>query len=67
MIPVKNALIYVLDAVTSSGILKAKQKLGVTFDSDKLGRHLFYQIFKTDYVQCQCWTVLAGLDAAATS
>ena len=25
-----------LDAVTSSGILKAKQKLGVTFNSDKL-------------------------------
>ena len=28
---------YVIDAVTSSGILKAKQKLGVTFNSDKLG------------------------------
>ena len=28
---------YVLDAATSSGILKAKQKLGVTFNSDKLG------------------------------
>ena len=28
---------YILDAVTSSGILKAKQKLGVTFNSDKLG------------------------------
>ena len=27
----------ILDAVTSSGILKAKQKLGVTFNSDKLG------------------------------
>ena len=25
------------DAATSSGILKAKQKLGVTFNSDKLG------------------------------
>ena len=25
--------IYLLDAVTSSGILKAKQKLGVTFNS----------------------------------
>ena len=25
---------YVLDAVTSSGILKAKQKLGVTFNFD---------------------------------
>ena len=28
---------YLLDAVTSSGILKAKQKLGRTFNSDKLG------------------------------
>ena len=28
---------FILDAVTSSGILKAKQKLGVTFNSDKLG------------------------------
>jgi hypothetical protein len=26
---------YLLDAVTSSGILKAKQKLGVTFNFDK--------------------------------
>ena len=26
-----------LDAATSSGILKAKQKLGVTFNFDKLG------------------------------
>ena len=28
---------FLLDAATSSGILKAKQKLGVTFNSDKLG------------------------------
>ena len=28
---------YVLDAATLSGILKAKQKLGVTFNFDKLG------------------------------
>ena len=28
---------WIIDAVTSSGILKAKQKLGVTFNSDKLG------------------------------
>ena len=28
---------YILDAATSSGILKAKQKLGRTFDSDNLG------------------------------
>ena len=30
-------LMYTLDAVTSSGILKARQKLGITFNSDKLG------------------------------
>ena len=28
---------YILVAVGSSGILKGKQKLGVTFNSDKLG------------------------------
>ena len=28
---------YILVAVRSSGILKGKQKLGVTFNSDKLG------------------------------
>ena len=28
---------YILDAVGSSGILKGKQKLGVIFNSDKLG------------------------------
>ena len=28
---------YILDAVGSSRILKGKQKLGLTFDSDKLG------------------------------
>ena len=28
---------YNLVAVTLSGILKAKQKLGITFNSDKLG------------------------------
>ena len=32
-----DKVIYVLAAVTSSGILKAKQKLGITFNSDKLG------------------------------
>ena len=35
----KNGTISLIDAVTSSGILKAKQKLGVTFNSDKLERH----------------------------
>ena len=33
----KNTYCCVLDAVTSSGILKAQQKLGVTFNPDKLG------------------------------
>jgi hypothetical protein len=28
---------YILVVVTSSGILKAKQKIGITFNSDKLG------------------------------
>ena len=37
---------YTLDAVTSSGILKAKQKLGRTFDSDKLGGIAFTKISK---------------------
>ena len=37
-------LIGVLDAATSSGILKAKQKLGRTFNSDKLGGIAFTKI-----------------------
>ena len=32
-----NSTMYLLDAVGSSAILKGKQKLGVTFNSDKLG------------------------------
>ena len=43
-----------LVAVTSSGILKAKQKLGVTFNFDKqesARRHWFNEIFKNDNVQ----------------
>ena len=35
-----------LVAVRSSGILKAKQKLGVTFNSDKLGSIDFTKISK---------------------
>ena len=31
----KQTAIDIIDAVTSSGILKAKQKLGVTFNFDK--------------------------------
>ena len=37
---------YILVAVTSSGILKAKQKLGVTFNSDELGSIDFTKISK---------------------
>ena len=37
---------YILDAVMSSGILKAKQKLGRTFNSDKLGSIAFTKISK---------------------
>ena len=32
-----NYVLYLLVAVTSSGILKEKQNLGVTFNSNKLG------------------------------
>ena len=34
---IRSGWYYIVDAVTSSGILKAKQKLGVTFSSDALG------------------------------
>ena len=37
---------YLLDAVTLSGILKAKQKLGRTFNSNKLGGIVFTKISK---------------------
>ena len=37
---------YTLDAATSSGILKAKQKLGRTFNADKLGGIAFTKILK---------------------
>ena len=44
---------YILDAATSSGILKAKQKLGVTFNSDKLHyeKKLTKNIRPTDILQ----------------
>ena len=38
--------IYILFAVSLSGILKAKQKLGITFNSDKLGGIDFTKISK---------------------
>ena len=34
---VEEVITYIVVAVGSSGILKGKQKLGVTFNSDKLG------------------------------
>ena len=37
---------YLLDATTSSGILKLKQKLGRTLNSDKLGGIAFTKISK---------------------
>ena len=37
---------YILVAVTLSGILKAKQKLGVTFNSDIARRHCFKKFSK---------------------
>ena len=49
-----------LDAVTSSGILKAKQKLGVTFHSDKLGGIDFTKFSKLSMCSAgagRCWLV----------
>ena len=37
---------YLLDAATSSGVLKAMQKLGRTFNSDKQGGSAFTKISK---------------------
>ena len=37
---------YVVDAVESSGILKAKQKLGVTFNFDKQDIIVFTKFYK---------------------
>ena len=42
----KIAGAYIVDAATSSGILKAMQKLGGTFNSDKLGGIAFTKISK---------------------
>ena len=51
---------YRLDAVTSSGILKAKQKLGVNFNSDKLGGIDFTKFSKLRMCSAgagRCWLV----------
>ena len=44
---------YILDVVTSSGILKAKQKLGRTFNSDKLGGIALTKISKLTMCSAQ--------------
>ena len=49
-----------LDAATLSGILKAKQKLGVTFNSDKLGGIDFTKFSKLSMCSAgagRCWLV----------
>ena len=59
----KDAGTYILDAATSSGILKAKQKLGVTyvtFNSDKLGGIDFTKFSKLSMCSVgagRCWLV----------
>ena len=50
--------------VTSSGILKAKQKLGRTFNSDKLGGIAFTKISKLTMCIVQC---LGGSPGHCTS
>ena len=54
------SLMPVVDAVTSSGILKAKQTLGVTFHSDKLGGIDFTKFSKLSMCSAgagRCWLV----------
>jgi len=49
-----------VDAATSSGILKSKQKLGVTFNSDKLGGIDFTKFSKLSMCSAGagwCWLV----------
>ena len=46
-----QVIMYVLDAVGSSGILKGKQKLGVTFNFDKQDIIDFMKFSKMDSVQ----------------
>ena len=57
---VSGYLFSSLDAVRSSGILKAKQKLGVTFNSDKLGGIYFTKFSKLSMCSAgagRCWLV----------
>ena len=58
-----EAEIYLLVTARSSGFLKAKQKLGVTFNSDKLGGIDFTKFSKLSMCSAgagRCWPVLAG-------
>ena len=54
------SLLCIIDAAMSSGILKAKQKLGVTFNSDKLGGFDFTKFSKLSMCSAsagRCWLV----------
>ena len=53
---------YLVDAVGSSRILKGKQKIGLTFESDKLGVIDFTKLSKLTMCSAgagRCW--LAGM------
>ena len=61
---------YVVVTARSSGILKAKQKLGRSFNSDKLGGIDFTKFSKLSMCSAgagRCWPVLAGTMAWASS
>ena len=61
---------YLIVAGWSSGILKGKQKLGETFNSDKLGGIDFTKFSKLGMCSAgagRCWPVLAGTMAWASS
>ena len=56
----ENKYLSLVDAATSSEILKAKQKLGVTFNSDKLGGIDFTKFSKLSICSAgagRCWLV----------
>ena len=55
---------YILDAVRSSRILIGKQKLGRTFDSDKLGGIAFTKISKL--TMCSAYEEAQAIVPAST-
>ena len=55
---------YLLVAVGSSGILKGKQKIGLTFDSDKLGVIDFTKLSKL--TMCSAYELAAASQPAST-